>query len=170
MPAVTTELEWTVQDLLRFMIQTGRFRDVDGTISQARVEAAQAYLATDWDKLTAERFKSPGFDPERPYLDKDEPGWKDDPQLGKDLATYMAMKRDMKEQMDTFKGGPNDEWTRAENALLMCQRVDLWCAGPREVERAVQHLYKLGRKLNEREVDFPAFIAEFIPGCDDMEA
>jgi len=71
MPAVTTELEWTVQDLLRFMIQTGRFRDVDGTISQARVEAAQAYLATDWDKLTAERFKSPGFDPERPYLDKD---------------------------------------------------------------------------------------------------
>jgi len=82
----------------------------------------------------------------------------------------MAMKRDMKEQMDTFKGGPNDEWTRAENALLMCQRVDLWCAGPREVERAVQHLYKLGRKLNEREVDFPAFIAEFIPGCDDMEA
>lgn len=169
MPAVTTELDWTIQDLLKFMIQTGRFRDVDGTISQARVEAAQAYLQTDWERLAVERFKSPGFDPDRPFLGDD---WiQDDPQVAKDLASYVAMKRDMKEQMDVFKGGPNNEWTRAENALLMCQRVDLWCSGPKEVERAVQHLYKLGKKLNDdREVEYPPFIAEFYPGCDDMDA
>jgi len=170
MPAVTTELEWTIQDLLRFMIQTGRFRDVDGSISQARVEAAKAYLTTDWDKLAVERFRSPGFDPERPFLDEDEPEWKSDPQISKDLEVYLAMKKDKDEQLAVVKSGPNDEYTRAENALLMCQRVDLWCAGPKEVERAVQHLYKLGRKLNDREVEFPAFISEFVPGCDDMQA
>lgn len=170
MPAVTTELEWTVDDLLRFMIQTGRFRDNNGTVSEARIEAAKAYLRTDWKKMTIERWKSPGFDPERPFLDDDEPEWKDNPQIKSDLATYFSMKEAVKEQLDIIKSGPKDEYTRAENALLMCQRVDLWCAGPQEVERAVQHLYKLGRKLNEREVDYPAFIAEFYPGVDDMTA
>ena len=170
MPAVTTELEWTVQDLLRFMIQTGRFRDTNGTISEARVEAAKAYLATDWDKLAVERWQSPGFDPERPDLDEADPEWKENPKIKSDLATYFSMKDAMKEQMDVIKSGPGDEYTRAENALLMCQRVDLWCAGPKEVERGVAHLYKLGKKLNEREVDFPSFIAEFHPGVDDMEA
>ena len=170
MPAVTTELEWTIQDLLRFMIQTGRFRDPNGTISEARVEAAKDFLATDWSKMQIERFKSPGFDPERPFLDQDIPEWKLNSKITKDLEGYLALKSNMQEQMDIIKSGPNDEFTRAENALLMCQRVDLWCAGEKEVERAVQHLYKLGRKLNDREVAYPAFIAEFMPGADDMEA
>lgn len=170
MPAVATELEWTLSDLLRFMVQTGRFRDADGTVSAARVEAAQAYLATDWDRLQVERFRSPGFDPERPHLEQDFPEWKEDAHIRKDLAVYLDMKARLAEQLEVVKSGPNDEFTRAENALLMCQRVDLWCAGEKEVERAVQHLYKLGRKLNEREVAFPAFIAEFMPGADDMEA
>ena len=170
MPAVTTELEWTVQDLLRFMIQTGRFRDANGTVSEARVEAAKAYLATDWDKLAVERWRSPGFDPEMPHLEEDNPEWKDNAQIKSDLEVYFGMKNAMEEQMKVIKSGPNDEYTRAENALLMCQRVDLWCAGPAEVERAVQHLYKLGRKLNEREVDFPTFIDEFYPGVDDLDS
>ena len=170
MPAVTTELDWTTQDLLRFMIQTGRFRDPNGSISEARVEAAKAYLAVDWNKLTEERFKSPGFDPERPGLDDDEPEWKENPQIQNNLATYFGLKGAIEEQMATIKSGPNDEYTRAENALLMCQRVDLWCAGPKEVERAVQHLYKLGRMLNEREVDYPTFISEFYPGVDDLDS
>jgi hypothetical protein len=170
MPAIATELEWTIQDLLRFMIQTGRFRDPNGTLSESRIEAAKAYLQTDWNQLQIERFKSPGFDPERPYVDEDFPEWKGDAKITKDLATYASLKSNMDEQMEVIKSGPNDEFTRAENALLMCQRVDLWCAGEKEVERAVQHLYKLGRKLNEREVIYPAFIAEFMPGVDDMEA
>jgi hypothetical protein len=170
MPAVTTELQWTVQDLLRFMIQTGRFRDPNGTISDARVEAAKAYLTTDFDKLQIERFRSPGFDPERPYLDEEEPEWKDNKQINSDLGVYFGLKNNMKEQMDVIKSGANDEYHRAENALLMCQRVDLWCAGPKEVERAVQHLYKLGRKVNEREVEFPTFISEFYPGVDDLDS
>jgi len=169
MPAVTTELEWKIDDLLRFMIQTGRFRDRNGSIAADRVEAAKTYLGTDWDKMAIERWKSPGFDPERPGLKEDVPAWREMPQVQNDLGTYLSMKDAAEEQMKVFKGGPNEEYTRAENALLMCQRVDLWCAGPTEVERAVQHLYKLGRSLNEREVDYPAFISEFTPGCDDME-
>lgn len=169
MPAVTTELEWTVNDVLRFMIQSGRFRDTNGTIAENRVEAAKAYLATDWDEMAKLRWKSPGFDPERPCLDEEQPGWKDDPKIKSDLAPYFAMKGAMKEQEEIVKSGPSDEYTRAENALLMCQRVDLWCAGPAEVERAVQHLYKLGRARNEREVEFPSFITDFFPGADDME-
>jgi hypothetical protein len=168
MPAVTTELEWTIQDLLRFMIQTGRFRDTNGSISEARVEAAKAYLSTDWDKLSIERWKSPGFDPERPGLDEDEPAWKENPQIQANLGTFFSMKNAMSEQLEVIKSGPDNEYTRAENALLMCQRVDLWCAGEKEVEQAVIHLYKLGRKLNEREVELPSFIAEYYPGVSDM--
>jgi hypothetical protein len=170
MPAVTTELEWTVQDLLRLMIQTGRFRDSCGSLSGARIEAAQAYLKLDWHKLALARFKSPGFDPERPDLEETQPEWRENAKIQSDLAPYFEMRAAMKQQMETFRSGPDDEYTRAENALLMCQRVDLWCAGPKEVERAVQHLYKLGRKLNEREVDFPSFISDFYPGVDDMNS
>jgi hypothetical protein len=54
MPAVTTELEWTINDVLRFMIQTGRFRDANGSLAENRIEAAQAYLATDWDTIALE--------------------------------------------------------------------------------------------------------------------
>ncbi|KAL7568698.1 hypothetical protein ACA910_021693 [Epithemia clementina (nom. ined.)] len=167
-PAVVTELDWTIQDLLRFMIQTGRFRDMNGTISEARVEAAKAFLATDWDKMTIERFKSPGFDPEFPFIDEDKPEWRDDPQKQKDLGVYLSMKEQMKQQMDTFQSGPDDEWLKAESALLMCQRVDLWCAGSKEVERAVVHLIKLGRALNNLEAELPPFITDFYPGVDDM--
>jgi len=169
MPAVTTELEWTGQDLLKFMIQEGKFRDANGTVSEARVEAAKAYMKTDWEKLIVERFQIPGFDPEKPFLDDEKPGWREDPEIQNGLANYFSMKGAMEEQMNVFKSGPNDEYTRAENALLMCQRVDLWCAGPKEVERAVVHLYKLGRVLNKREVDYPLFISEFHPGADDIE-
>ena len=170
MPAVTTELDWTVQDLLRFMIQTGRFRDTNGTISEARVEAAKAFLATDWELFHKERFRSPGFDPEQPFVDEDKPEWKEDNKITQDLEVYLTMKANMKEQLEVIKSGPNDEYTRAENALLMCQRVDLWCAGPKEVEQAVIHLYKLGKKLNDREVEFPDFITDYRPGAEGLQA
>ena len=169
MPAVTTELEWTVQDLMRFMIQTGRFRDANGTLSEARVEAAKAYLATDWTRFHHERFSSPGFDPEMPYLDEDKPEWKEDQKITKDLEVYLTMKANMEEQLSVIKSGPNDEYTRAKNALLMCQRVDLWCAGPKEVEQAVIHLYKLGQKLNKREFEMPDYIVDYHPGAEGLE-
>mmetsp|Transcript_8238 Transcript_8238/g.10787 ORF Transcript_8238/g.10787 Transcript_8238/m.10787 type:complete len:227 (-) Transcript_8238:82-762(-) len=168
MPAVTTELDWTTQHVLKYMLQTGRFRDPNGTISEAREEAAKAYLAIDWNEVVIQRFKSPGFDPEKPYLDVDYPEWKDDPKIQKDLATYFAMKNSMEEQVSVFESGPNGEWHRAERAITMCQRVDLWCAGPKEVERAVVHLYKLGRSLNSLDADLPPFILDFHPGQDDM--
>lgn len=169
MPAVTAELEWTTDDLLRFMIQEGKFRDANGSISEARIEAAKEYLKVDWEQLIIERFQMPGFDPEKPYLDEEKPGWRDDPEVKNQLAGYFAMKEAMEQQMETIKSGPDSEYARAKNALLMCQRIDLWCAGPKEVETAVFHLYKLARAKNDRVVDCPFFIQEFTPGCDDMQ-
>mmetsp|Transcript_32740 Transcript_32740/g.79572 ORF Transcript_32740/g.79572 Transcript_32740/m.79572 type:complete len:225 (-) Transcript_32740:412-1086(-) len=168
MPAVTTELEWTTDHLLRFMIQTGKFRNPNGTIAEDRVEAAKAYLATDWDKFYQSRLKHPGFDPEQPSLVKTNPDWKDDFSIRGDMEEYLLMKEAMDEQMSVVQGGPDKEFTRAQNALLMAQRVDLWCAGEKEVELAVQHLYKLGRLLNDRETFFPKFITEFYPGAPDL--
>jgi hypothetical protein len=165
MPAVTTELEWTTDHLLRFMIQTGRFRNLNGTIASDRVEAAKAYLGTDWDRFHSSRLKHPGFDPERPNVGTE---WKSDPVLRSDLEEYLLMKEAMEEQMKVIQGGPDKEYTRGVNALLMAQRVDLWCAGEKEVELAVQHLYKLGRLLNERETFFPKHIKEFYPGVEDI--
>lgn len=167
MPAVTAPLEWTINDVLRFMIQTGRFRDANGSLAENRIEAAKAFLQTDWDRMAILRWSAPGLDPERPGLDEDQPNWRDENEVA--LGPYLALKAAAQEQEAVFRSGVADEYTRAENALLMCQRVDLWCAGPLEVERAVQHLYKLGRALNDREVDFPSFIAEFVPGSDDIE-
>lgn len=168
MPAVTTELEWTVDHLLRFMLQTGRFRNPNGTIADDRVEAAKAYLQTDWTQFHQSRLAVPGFDPERPNVDAVYPNWKHDSKVMTPLAPYLAMKQNMDEQMAVITSGPNKEYTRATNALLMAQRVDLWCAGEKEVELAVQHLYKLGRLLNERETFFPTFVQEFYPGVEDI--
>lgn len=167
-PAVVTELDWTVKHLLRFMIQTGRFRDLNGTISEARVEAAKEYLAMDWEKYTIERFKSPGFDPEYPFIEEKEPNWMEDDKKKRDLEVYLTMRENMEKQEEVFKSGPDNEWTKGENALIMCQRVDLWCAGTKEVERAVVHLYKLARSLNHLEPEMPLFISDYYPGCDDF--
>jgi hypothetical protein len=168
MPAVTTQLDWTMKHLLGFMVQEDKFRDANGTISEARVDAAKDYMNFDFEKMLVERFAIPGFDPERPGLDDDKPGWRDTPEIKSQLATYFTLKRITDDLETTFKSGPDNEFERGKNALLMCQRVDLWCAGPKEVEAAVIHLYKLGRVVQEREVDHPLFISEFFPGADDF--
>ena len=168
MPAVTTELEYTTDHLLRFMIQTGRFRNLNGTIAQDRVDAAKEYLKIDWDKFQQARLAKSGFDPEQPNVDKIHPDWRLDSSITTPLETYLEMKKNINEQMQIIQSGPDKEFTRATNALLMTQRVDLWCAGEKEVELAVQHLYKLGRLLNDRETFFPVYIQEFYPGAEDI--
>ena len=168
MPAVTTELDFTTEDVLKFMIQTGRFRDTNGAVSEARAEAAKAYLRTDWEALRYERWACPGFDPEKPFLDETNPGWRTDPEIASKLGKYLELKNALDEQVAAFKSGPNSEYQRAENALLMCQRVDLWCAGPKEVEAAVRHLGNLGKRFNDYEPDYPEFISEFYPGAVDL--
>mmetsp|Transcript_25650 Transcript_25650/g.24558 ORF Transcript_25650/g.24558 Transcript_25650/m.24558 type:complete len:225 (-) Transcript_25650:168-842(-) len=168
MSAVTTELSFTTDDLLKFMIQTGRFRNGNGTIAEDRVEAAKAYLKTDWALIRKERWASPGFDPEHPLLDQTNPDWKSDSKLSTDLALYLDLKEGVDEQTRVIESGPSNEYTRSENSLLMCQRVDLWCAGEQEVEAAVKHLYKLGRRFNSLEVENPDFITEFYPGVADF--
>eukprot|EP00567_Pseudictyota_dubia_P004145 CAMPEP_0197456054 /NCGR_PEP_ID=MMETSP1175-20131217/42390_1 /TAXON_ID=1003142 /ORGANISM="Triceratium dubium, Strain CCMP147" /LENGTH=224 /DNA_ID=CAMNT_0042990069 /DNA_START=105 /DNA_END=779 /DNA_ORIENTATION=+ len=168
MPAITTELDFQTDDLLRFMIQTGKFRNENGTVAIDRVEAAKAYLKTDWPALRRERWSSPGFDPEHPFIEQNDPDWRSDPKKASDLALYLELKDAVDEQVRIFKSGPSDEYTRAENALLMCQRVDLWCAGEKEVECAVQHLYLLGRRFNDLEPDNPDYITDFYPGASDL--
>jgi len=169
MPAITTEISFTVNDLLRYMIETGKFCDANGTISEARVEAAQAYLQTDWETLAKERWSSPGFDPARPDLDKIKPRWREDPAIARNLEIYLSLKDAADEQMEVIKSGPDDEYLKAQNALLMCQRVDLFCAGPSEVEEAVKHLLNLGKQFNTMKPDMPDYITEFYPGAADLE-
>ena len=164
MPAVTTELDFTMDDLLKFMIQNQAFIDTNGTISEARVEAAKAYLKTDWLELKRQRWASPGIDPEKPFLDHE---WRSElsAEQKSDLDTYFTLKDAMEEQIAVVKSGPNEEFRKAENAVLQLQRIDLWCAGEAEVEGAVKHLLKLGQKFNSLEVDnYPDFITEYQPG------
>jgi hypothetical protein len=169
MPAVTTELEWTTDHVLQFMIQTGRFKNDNGTLADDRIDAAKEYLNTNWEKLYHTRLAHKGFDPEQPSTKLLNGSWKEQhPTIVSDLSEYTIMKSTIDEQMDVIKSGPNKEYIRAVNALLMAQRVDLWCAGEKEVELAVQHLYKLGRLLNDRECVFPKHIKEFYPGIEDI--
>jgi hypothetical protein len=168
-PAVTTELDFTRDHVIQFMLQSNRFQNPNGTPAADRIEAAKAFLKTDWATIRRERWASPGFDPQKPYIDEERPDWRDDPEISKNLATFLELKDAADRQLAVLQSGPDKEWERAENALIMCQRVDLWCAGPAEVERAVQHLLMLGKRFNALETEFPEFIEEYYPGAGDTE-
>ena len=171
MPAVTTELDWTKQDVLRFMLQSNWFE------TSVQEQAARDFLAFPEDALEEARWALPGHDPARPpdlvLLEQQQPESSSSQQVStKDthhpaLQPYYQLLAERNKAWETI---PEDLYTRGENALLMCQRVDLWCASAPEVERAVQHLYKLGRHLNQdRETEMPAFLKEFVPGVDPLE-
>jgi hypothetical protein len=164
MPAVTTEIDFTTDDVVKFMLQKGLFNGDPG-----RIEAATAYLKTDWPALRYERWACPGFDPEKPFLSDENPGWKEDPAIISKLGKYLGLRNALDEQLVTIKSGSDKEFEKAENQLIMCQRVDLWCAGPKEVEAAVRHLGELGRRFNNYEPDPPGFIEEWYPGNEDFE-
>jgi len=167
-PAITTELDFTTDDLLRYMLQTSKFLNPNNTPAHDRISAAHAYLQTDWVTLRRERWSSPGFDPDRPFLEDTDPDWRCDPKIAGDLELYLHLRDAKDEQMRVCRSGPEEEWTKAENALLMCQRVDLWCAGEKEVDAAVKHLYSLGKRFNCVQVDMPRYIEEFYPGAADI--
>lgn len=172
MPAITTELQFTSNDLLTYMIQNDKFKNDDGSVATGRVEAAKRYLTSiDWEALRYERFASPGFDPEHPLIGEIDPDWKLDPTKSQDLSKYIKIKEEADSLLEIIKSGPNNEYTRAENSLLMCQRVDLWCAGEDEVDSAVRHLYLLGKRFNSNDPKDevkPDFITEFYPGASDF--
>ena len=170
MPAIATEIDFSTNDLLRYMLQSGKFKNEDGSPAKDRIEAAQAYLKTDWTTLRRERWACKGFDPEHPFIDENDPDWRMDPSKTEPLAEYLELKDAVDEQMKVIKSGPDQEYLRAENSLLMCQRVDLWCAGEAEVEAAVRHLATLGRRFNyiDPEDERPEFITEFYPGAADL--
>jgi hypothetical protein len=167
MPAITTELDFNTGHLLRYMLQTNKFK------SPERVAAAEKFLGYLRDpalkkEYAKSRWNSPGFDPWRPFLEEDMPDWKSDPKISKDLGRYIEIHDELESTWRVVTSGPDDEYTRAENALLMCQRVDLWCAGEAEVEAALRHLLNLGKECNDLEPDLPEYITEFYPGASDL--
>ncbi|KAL7478556.1 hypothetical protein ACHAW6_004317 [Cyclotella cf. meneghiniana] len=173
MPAITTELSFTTSHLLKYMLQKNKFQNTDGSPNEERREAAQkmlGYLADENLKKEYEvtRWNSPGFDPQRPFLDEDFPDWQSDPKISNDLKRYIEIHNELENTWALVTSGPNQEWTRGENALLMCQRVDLWCAGEAEVEAALKHLLNLGKECNDLVPDNPEYVTEFYPGASDL--
>lgn len=167
MPAITTELGFTTSHLLTYMLQTNKFK------GEARADAAKKYLGYLSDnnlkkEYAASRWNSPGFDPMRPFIEDDHPDWKTDPKISKDLGRYIEIHEELENTWKVITSGPDNEFTLAENALLMCQRVDLWCAGEQEVEAALKHLLNLGKECNDLESDMPEFVTEFYPGTSDL--
>jgi len=167
MPAITTELSFTTSHLLTYMLQTDKFA------SPERAAAAAKFLGYLRDpalakEYRAERWNSPGFDPMRPFLDEERPDWKRDPKIGADLKRYVEIQEELDDTWREVTSGPNEEFERGENALLMCQRVDLWCAGEGEVEAALKHLLNLGRECNDLVSDVPEYVEEFYPGASDL--
>ena len=173
MPAITTELSFTTSHLLKYMLQKDKFKNPDGSTNEERKAAAQKMLGFLSDEklkqeFEIERWNSPGFDPQRPFLEDTFPDWQKDPKISKDLGRYIEILNDVEKTYATVTSGPDKEWTRAENALLMCQRVDLWCAGEAEVEAALKHLLNLGKECNDLVPDTPEYITEFYPGASDL--
>lgn len=167
MPAITTELSFTNSHLLQYMLQTNKFQSED------RAAAARNFLGFLADDALKEeyevsRWNSPGFDPMRPFLEDEQPDWRRDPKIGSDLKRYVEIHDMLEDTWNTLASGPDDEFTRAENALLMCQRVDLWCAGESEVEHALKHLLNLGKECNDLVPDPPEYVTEFYPGVKDL--
>lgn len=172
-PAITTELSFNTSHLLTYMLQNNKFQNPDGSPNQTRREAAAKFLGYLSDpalkkEYQLSRWNSPGFDPQRPFLDEEDPDWKTHPQIGRDLERYIEIHEELESTWEVIKSGPDGEFTKAENGLLMCQRVDLWCAGESEVEAAVKHLLNLGKECNDLETDFPEFVTEFYPGVADL--
>mmetsp|Transcript_53559 Transcript_53559/g.64592 ORF Transcript_53559/g.64592 Transcript_53559/m.64592 type:complete len:222 (+) Transcript_53559:176-841(+) len=161
-PAVVTDLEFNTDDLITYMIQHGKFKSTE------RIEAAKAFMKIDWDTIKRERWASPGFDPEKPFLEDEFPKWREDAKIATDLEKYLALKDEATFLEEMMKSGPDDEWEKSQNELIMCQRVDLWCAGENEVEMAVRHLYNLGKRLNNLEHDTEEFITPFYHGVEDF--
>jgi hypothetical protein len=173
MPAITTELSFTNSHLLKYMLQKNKFKNPDGSPNEERKAAAHKMLGLLGDAKLREEFEtvrwnSPGFDPQRPFLDEEFPDWKKDPKISKDLSRYIEILDEIDSTWNTVTSGPDQEWTRAENSLLMCQRVDLWCAGEAEVEAALKHLLNLGKECNNLVPDLPEYITEYYPGADDL--
>mmetsp|Transcript_8947 Transcript_8947/g.20042 ORF Transcript_8947/g.20042 Transcript_8947/m.20042 type:complete len:230 (-) Transcript_8947:290-979(-) len=173
MPAITTELSFTTAHLLTYMLQSNRFQNSDGSPSEERIAAANKFLGYLNDEslkkeYEVSRWNSPGFDPQRPFLDDDHPDWKKDPKISTDLSRYIEIHSELENTWKVLTSGPNGEFTRGENGLLMCQRVDLWCAGEGEVESALKHLLNLGKECNDLVPDSPDFVTEYYPGVSDL--
>ena len=99
MPAITTELNFTTSHLLKYMLQTNKFKD------ETRVQAAKKMLGhindpdlkRDYERS---RWNFPGFDPMQPFLEEENPTWRKDPKLGADLKRYIEIDDELN---DTWK-------------------------------------------------------------------
>jgi len=165
MPAITTQIHFTADDVLDYMIQNNKFT------SSAQLDAALSFKTFDFEKMNEERWKSPNFDPEKPFFEEETPNWRSKfPERAQDLKVYLEMKEELAELENIIKGGEENVYEKAKSDLLMCQRVDLWGSGEQEVEMALRHLVKLGERFNWRndKKEKAEYISIFYPGASDF--
>jgi hypothetical protein len=169
MPAITTEIDFTTAHVLQFMLQTDRISP-----SSPLYNAATTYLQhakKDYVKevLTPRFTAVPGLDLGRPVIEGVLPPVQSLPEVQDNpaAAAYLDHVQTMKDSLYLIQSAQDGQlYTEAENAVLMCQRVDLWCAGETEVEAALQHLLRLGKLCNDdRTVEIPTYITDYHPGA-----
>ena len=92
MPAITTEINFTTNHVLQYMIQNGKFRNVNGTLANERISAAIEYMNMNWEQYNTERFRIKNIDPEHPAIDILIPDFKTNIDIQNKLKTYFQMK------------------------------------------------------------------------------
>ena len=64
-----------------------------------------------------------------PFIEEDQPDWKTDPKIGKDLPRYIEIHDEFENTWKVITSGPYDEITCTENALLIsfvCMGNKMW--------------------------------------------
>jgi len=163
-PAVLTDFRFRENDVVNQLLSTDALSH-----DPSRVAAAYGYLSADLDSLRKYRFAYPGFDPERPHLDEEEPDWRrENPERLDALMPYLEVRDKMKSDLALLKDGP--EWENAVKNVYDRQRVNLsrGC-GPEEVTEAIRSLMVIGAEGYGTELieyERPDCVADYYPGVD----
>jgi len=163
-PAVLTDFRFREKDVIEHLLSTEALDPVG-------IAAAHGYLNTDYTTLMKYRFAYPGFDPEKPYLDEEQPDWRhENPERFAALEPYLEVRDKMKADMAVLRDGPT--WENAVNDVYQRQRVDLTPGcGPEEVTEAVRSLMAIGAEgygTDLIEYERPDCVMEYYPGVDDL--
>jgi len=165
-PAVLTEFRFREDDVVNHLISSGALEH-----DPVRVAAAESYLNTDRNALMQGRFAWPKFDPERPFIDEEDPDWRRaDPERFEALRPYLEVRDAEKAALRALHDG--QEWDASVNALYAQQRVDLrpGCT-PEDVTKAVRGLMKIGADgygTDLIEYERPENITDYYPGAPEL--
>jgi hypothetical protein len=100
------------------------------------------------------------------------PDWKLDPKIRKDHGCYIKIQDKLESMWKVITSRLDNKYTHPKDALLMCQCVELCCAGEAEVEAkvkvALRHLLNLRKECNNLEPDLPEYITKFYQGASNL--